>query len=1530
MARPAVRPWRLVPFVVIWLLVSNLPRIPSLASPGEPGSTTRSTSRHELTTLRTEDTKFFIEPDGTQVAEVHAGPIHYRAPDGRWLDIDPTLIPSDRDGFAWRNRAGAFSSYFSPTGRASQLVLLQDHDVSVSFALAGMAAASSGTVSADTMTYPDALPGVDLAFKVTRVGVKELIILKRRPLAPLWFRFPLQLSGLSLQTNASGVTALVDAHGNPRYAMPPAWMEDSAVNARSGDGASADVRTDVDSAAGAAVLTLSPDQAWLADPTRVYPVTIDPSINRVVSDDTFVQSNDNSSNVSGLHLRSGTWDGGATKARALFHFDGLVAALAGKDIVDVDFNVFESLSPSCTPSQADLYRVAESWQDDVVWSTQPSVVTPPVASLSAAKGHSADCPADWVTFSSDALTTTVKNWADGTWLNHGFRIRATSETDDNGYKKFYSLENVNDPYLRVAYATASTQPPPPTDGVQLLPPSSLHSNGADIEWTPYASSSGVPFEKYEVHRSTTLGFTPSSGTLLATIDDVSINSYSDTSAAPGKAFTYKVVANSLPSNEQTVTLPPDGQATKVVQPGPEGSQTYLNYSSQLANCINEGAEDTLRVGTDTTEKYRSALQFELTDVPADASVNSATLSLWHPSTVPSQITIDAHQMTSDWDEGAGLGSCTGEGATWQERRSDLDWDSPGGDFDPTQVASLSDPAAEPAGWDAFDVTSLVRDWTAGEASNLGVLLKASDDTSMTSSHYVRYNSDDSTNAALRPKLVINYSEDTHAAAPSVSVTSPVQDERVSGSAVTLAAAASDDRRVERVDFLVDGTQRGSATSEPFAVSWDSTTVPDGTHTIAARATDDAGNTSTSDAVQVRVANTAPPTADFTTPTSGSVVKGNVPVTVRVVADPATTITKVEFYADGYLFATRTAGPMYDASWDTLDPAHPAYDGTHELVAKAYDATGSVTTSPSTQVTVANTAGTPYRADINPAVGAIPQTMDFDPNAESQHSYPVDVTVTNQSADTWLTTQTFLTYSWVDPSDNSVVVDGLTSGIRIPLDTLLAGQSETLHATVAPPPLADGVARSRFILRFDLFKQLIGLPIGIATTQQSSASTGTGTPCCNGPTTFSSQGNPPSDNPVVVNNTLMETAMGLERYYGHDQEDLGAGMTNLVNVSNGNSVLAWRPWSEPGKGLSTVLSISYNSLEDRTESPIGNNFSLSISSLTRFGLPLQVHPPSGNTHPYGYIDLVDADGTPLRFEGTASGTVYKEPPGVHLYLRRFSTTDVNRRWALTRPDGVTFFYDADGYPTEVEDHNQNRLKFALAKPDPGDDPGPPTKHVVQVTDQANRSFDIIYFTHADVADPHIRGKIKRITDHSGHALEFTYYNDGNLLKITEKGGKTADGAVVADRSFVFTYTTSNSAGPAIPNPAERANPNPNTRDQSTQLYSVRDPRRHETTFRYITSGKDNRKLLSRTNRVGSMTSFAYDIYGRITTVTKPLNRITSYAYDTDGKVTSLTDPESRTTWLEWTQDRQVKKVIEPTGKYSAYDYNANGYLLAETD
>jgi chitodextrinase len=93
-------------------------------------------------------------------------------------------------------------------------------------------------------------------------------------------------------------------------------------------------------------------------------------------------------------------------------------------------------------------------------------------------------------------------------------------------------------------------------------------------------------------------------------------------------------------------------------------------------------------------------------------------------------------------------------------------------------------------------------------------------------------------------------------APTVSMTTPLNGTTVSGNAVAVSATASDNVGVIGVQFKLDGTNLGAeAITTPYAISWNTTTVANGSHTLTAVARDAAGNASTSAAAVVTVSNT---------------------------------------------------------------------------------------------------------------------------------------------------------------------------------------------------------------------------------------------------------------------------------------------------------------------------------------------------------------------------------------------------------------------------------------------------------------------------------------------------------------------------------------------------------------------------------------------------------------------------------------------------------------------------------------------------
>ncbi|RKH43946.1 M20/M25/M40 family metallo-hydrolase [Corallococcus llansteffanensis] len=89
--------------------------------------------------------------------------------------------------------------------------------------------------------------------------------------------------------------------------------------------------------------------------------------------------------------------------------------------------------------------------------------------------------------------------------------------------------------------------------------------------------------------------------------------------------------------------------------------------------------------------------------------------------------------------------------------------------------------------------------------------------------------------------------------PTVSLSSPASGATVTGT-VSIAATATDNVGVSKVEFLVDGALKGTSFASPYSFAWDSRTVANGSHTVAAKASDSAGNSATTTARTVTVSN----------------------------------------------------------------------------------------------------------------------------------------------------------------------------------------------------------------------------------------------------------------------------------------------------------------------------------------------------------------------------------------------------------------------------------------------------------------------------------------------------------------------------------------------------------------------------------------------------------------------------------------------------------------------------------------------------
>ena len=313
--------------------------------------------------------------------------------------------------------------------------------------------------------------------------------------------------------------------------------------------------------------------------------------------------------------------------------------------------------------------------------------------------------------------------------------------------------------------------------------------GLRLTWSAGTSNCvNGPSLVYNVYRSTSSGFTPGSGNMITSC--VTGTSYDDTTPVAGTTYYYIVraedstsassgpcnhgnqeansveVSGSVPLANETATqvttlnvttdpgVPSNLSPAFTITSPQAATLSYTSgYSSggvsqelviQPSNADTYVRQDraTTNYGTGTTmdarrrnnQARRALVSFDLSGIPAGATINSATLELYASAVPGTSQTLDAHRITASWGETT---------ATWNNQPA----------YDATPAASIAGGTA--VGWKTWTVTSLAQAWYASPSTNYGVLVKANLEGGTTTYTYTFATRENATTGD-RPILRVNY------------------------------------------------------------------------------------------------------------------------------------------------------------------------------------------------------------------------------------------------------------------------------------------------------------------------------------------------------------------------------------------------------------------------------------------------------------------------------------------------------------------------------------------------------------------------------------------------------------------------------------------------------------------------------------------------------------------------------------------------------------------------------------------------------
>ena len=431
----------------------------------------------------------FANADGS--SSIVAGPGAAVDDKGVVVDADATLVA--QPGGRLRKRAGIVRAELAAeVGDGTEVVVVGAPGERIGLVFkapsgAAKGAAKVGKVTGSSVAYADVYgPGTSLEFEASEAGVKESIVLAAGPAAGVKpeYRFGLNLDGLTARVNASGSVSLLDPDGSEKWVVPvgiayerPRPGEKPSVLGRVGFALEK-------AADGTTEFVVRPDEAWLRDPARRFPVVIDPTI---------TPGKDSTSNgFATVDSAYPTWHfnlcrtanstcfgqvSPTQQSYAYLRYD--VSAATGKIInsASLKVNGLDCFSAPAWPATLKV-RPLLSPVDlaTVTWDTRPAARTIEAQAVASAPGS----------YSVD-VGTFVAKWASGEWPAYGFQIDSTKDCE----LKVNGVGTAS--YLEITYTdpTPGTNRPPsipvsqaPVDGSTVSSPVTMSVTSIDPDGDP--------------------------------------------------------------------------------------------------------------------------------------------------------------------------------------------------------------------------------------------------------------------------------------------------------------------------------------------------------------------------------------------------------------------------------------------------------------------------------------------------------------------------------------------------------------------------------------------------------------------------------------------------------------------------------------------------------------------------------------------------------------------------------------------------------------------------------------------------------------------------------------------------------------------------------------------------------------------------------------------------------------------------------------------------------------------------------------
>jgi YD repeat-containing protein len=439
---------------------------------GNPAKKPEGKILKEITDKRERNVKHFLKDDLTFEAAVYNKPVHYFS-DGLWKDIDNSMIEGkdDENNNVLENKNNDFKVKIAKKAIGGKLVTIAKDKYEISWGIekAGNADAEikdksqlryrgkrkSKHKSSDqvqyrqntdestqlqnienqkvtnlesTIEFSNIYPNMDLQYSVNSDELKETFIIKDKVNDPV-IDFNVGVKNLTAAVQEDKSIIFYDQSDDSKvvFKIETPFMYD-------GNGSfSKDVQVIFGKSDTGYKLVWTPDNEWLNDKARKYPVVIDPTVKTPIDvnsiQDSFIGSNiPNQNNWQSILLGVGKGtSSGTTRSFVKFTLPQLTSA----DFI-IKANLYLNLyTANYNVRQINVHKVRQDWSSgSITWNNQPQFDSSKIEDYQMVQGD-AGALITW------DVTSMVKGWYDAD-ANYGLVLKNNDESV--GYNEFISSD----------------------------------------------------------------------------------------------------------------------------------------------------------------------------------------------------------------------------------------------------------------------------------------------------------------------------------------------------------------------------------------------------------------------------------------------------------------------------------------------------------------------------------------------------------------------------------------------------------------------------------------------------------------------------------------------------------------------------------------------------------------------------------------------------------------------------------------------------------------------------------------------------------------------------------------------------------------------------------------------------------------------------------------------------------------------------------------------------------------------------------